>query len=319
MYIATKQDWEIEQRDVAATYLQAPGFDHEVAVKSLKEDSDCTVFWSVTAAVYGLADSGRLWYITSDNVLTAPFRLKRSEFESTLYSKKQPTSQLLEFNSVSKVANYLYCDSPDATRSFKNFLQKIFGIGELGRHLFIAFGCEIGQIPDWFIVDTHFTKANSITMACVQTHRPDKEAVPASLKNLEAFWRVPNQMLYLSRTTNPTLLFHASAVATKTSDFHVSHLMDIYLVLSSASPTVPTLSSKSIGEEGRFTLNGYCDDSLEKGFTDTFDGRLGCIIFSNCEDIVHASHWGAHKLHRVARSPATTKILAAAKTTNVLL
>lgn len=50
-----------------------------------------------------------------------------------------------------------------------------------------------------------------------------------------------------------------------------------------------------------------------------FDARIVFIVFCKCGNTVYSLHWGDHKHRRKARSSATTDILAAAGTTNVLL
>ncbi len=53
-----------------------------------KEEEQPDVLWKLTAAAYGLADSGRLWYLTSDTALTDEHGLKKSKLEPTLYYRK---------------------------------------------------------------------------------------------------------------------------------------------------------------------------------------------------------------------------------------
>lgn len=261
----------------------------------------------------------RLLYLSSHAALITEFGLTQSKFGSTLYFKKQTTSWWLEFLLATQVDNYIYCGSPDAMSLFETFLQKNFDVRKPDRHWFIAVGCEIDQSLDRSIIITQSTKTDNIDFTWLQAHRSNKRDVPASPANLQAFRQVLGQMLYICKKTYPSLLYHTSAMATKTSDLNIHHLKELYSILSPTSTMTPTPSYKLTGGKGKFTLDRYCDALLGRRLSNPYDGRLGLIIFRRCGDNVHPLHWGAHKLCRVARSSATAECLAAAETADFLI
>lgn len=98
------------------------------------------------------------------------------------------------------------------------------------------------QIFDQSIIVTQSIKTDSINIACLQANRSNKGDMLASVKILQALQRALRQMIYIGRDTYPTFLYHASAIATKTSDLHVRHLKELYLTIFYATTTPPILS-----------------------------------------------------------------------------
>lgn len=69
MSIATEFKWIIAEMDITAAYLQAKGFEREIYVRPPPQEEQSHQIWKLTKAAYGLADSGRLWYLTSDSAI----------------------------------------------------------------------------------------------------------------------------------------------------------------------------------------------------------------------------------------------------------
>eukprot|EP00171_Calliarthron_tuberculosum_P021088 IDg21088t1 len=95
------------EMDIKAAYLQAQGFERTIYVRPPREEGRSDVLWRLTAAAYGLVDSGRLWYMTSDTTLTEKFGLTKSKFEQTLYYRKDTEGDLV-FALATQVDNYIH-------------------------------------------------------------------------------------------------------------------------------------------------------------------------------------------------------------------
>lgn len=83
---AAEHAWTLGQMDVSTALLQAKGFHRSIYAKQPQEAADTNGLWKLLAAAYGLVDSGRLWYRTSDQALVTGHKLTRSRYEPTLYS-----------------------------------------------------------------------------------------------------------------------------------------------------------------------------------------------------------------------------------------
>lgn len=312
--IAAEQRWEIGQMDVKAAFLQSKGFNRDVYIRPPKEEDDKETLWKLTAAAYGLADSGRLWYLTSDRSLTQSYGLTRSKYEATLYYKNSSSGQLV-FLLVTQVDNYIYGGQESEIYSFEKFLQQEFHIGELDRGTFAAMGAEIVQRVDHSIRLTQVTKMDDILPPNIDTKEKDRPAIPAELHNYRS---IIGKMLFVGRLSQPIMLFHASFMASKTNRLMKHHLKELRALLVFDKKTTPTLEFKSPSiQDNKFSLEVYTDAAV--GAKNDMSGRLGYVIYRRCGDTTHPIHWGAHKLRRVARSSATAEILAASEGTSAVL
>ena len=104
--IAAEHHCSIGQMDVKAAFLQAKDFHKDVYVKPSKEEHGSETYWKITAAAYGLTESGRLWYLTSDSALMEVYGLRKSQYENTLYFEKNGQGYS-KFNLVTLVDNYI--------------------------------------------------------------------------------------------------------------------------------------------------------------------------------------------------------------------
>ena len=62
--IAAQNGWVMNSSDVQAAFLQATELDREVYVKPVAEAGHAGLLWLLRKPMYGLGDSGRIWYLT---------------------------------------------------------------------------------------------------------------------------------------------------------------------------------------------------------------------------------------------------------------
>lgn len=208
----------------------------------------------------------------------------------------------------------------------KHFLQKEVDVGELDHHAFSAFhhaflvlGREIDQLSDGSITVTQVGKSDIIDTTCPQACKANKGDSPASSDDVHTFRRVLSQMMYIGRTASPTLLYNASALECKTSDFHLRHLKELQSMIFPSLTATPTLSFRSAPLNNRYSRDDDCDTALGIKLIEPHDGRIGFIIFSGCRNIARLLHWGTHKLGRVAFTSATAEFIATVKNLGILL
>ena len=64
MALAVQNNWTMQSADVQAAFLQAVALDREIFVKPVAEAKHVGFLWRLKKPMYGLDDSGRIWYIT---------------------------------------------------------------------------------------------------------------------------------------------------------------------------------------------------------------------------------------------------------------
>lgn len=109
--------------DVTASVLQSNGFNRDIYVHPTHEEKASGKLWYLLAGVYGLVDSGKLWYRTSDYALTSKGNLSKSKYEPTLYFRKNHSK--LCFLLVTQVDNYIYCGTDQEIKRFETSTSTI--------------------------------------------------------------------------------------------------------------------------------------------------------------------------------------------------
>lgn len=314
--LAAENGWVLGQMDVRAAFLQARGFFRTIYVRPPKEEKDSASLWKLLASAYGLVESGRLWYRTSDGALVDEYGLTRSRYEHTLYYRKEESGSL-SFVLATQVDNYIYAGTQDEVSKFEKFLQKRFEIGTLDRHNFTVMGCEIGQTPAGTITLTQRARLEAIDGDILipeeKQRAPDRPATPTEIT---AYRSVIGRMLYIGRTTHPVMLFHASHMATKVNQLRKHHLKDLHALLKFDKREEAKILYRAPSSAREFTLEAVSDASMSP-ITEG-GGRGAYIIMRRQNDTIHPIYWSARKLRRVARSSSTAELLAASDAVSTL-
>ena len=168
-------------------------------------------YGSFLALAYGLVESGRLWYLTSNSALCQKFGLRKSKFQPTLYYRKRhaDTLQLLV---LVQVDNYIYTGAEEQTKMFQTFLREQFDIGSVERDLFHVYGSEIEKIEDGSIMHTQQQKLNEISDLSIVSGETifwsgTKVATPDEMKKYRSML---GELLFLGHLTQLFMLHIAS-------------------------------------------------------------------------------------------------------------
>lgn len=100
------------------------------------------ILWNLEIAAYGLTNLGRLWYLTSDNVLISRHRLTRLKLDYTLYFSLD-ANQHLKFILAIQVDDYMYSGKEIDMKSFKAFFRSTFNVSKLARGSLEIMRCKI--------------------------------------------------------------------------------------------------------------------------------------------------------------------------------
>lgn len=283
--IAAEKHWQIGQMDVKAAYLQAQGFNRDIYVKPPKEENDSDRYWKLTAAAYGLTESGRLWYLTSDSALTEVYGLSKSKYENTLYFKKSSEGNLV-FLLVTQVDNYIYCGLEQEITEFESFLRAEFDVGELDRKEFTVMGCEIVQDETKTIALTQQLKNEELDLSDLKKLSSSRKGFEiAGPKEITAYRSIIGKMLFIGRMSQPPMLFHASHMATKLKKLLSHHLKDLAALVKNDKKQIPKLLFISTPIGSKYALEAYSDAAMCN--KQSSEGRNGFIVFRRCGDIVH--------------------------------
>lgn len=304
--------WVIGQMDVKAAFLQARGFNRRIFVRPPREAAAHGILWLLTAAAYGLTDSGRLWYLTSNHDLIHKHGLTRSRYDHTLYYSTN-TDGILDFVLVVQVDDYLYGGTPERMESFEGFLKDTFTVSKLARSNLSLMGCDITQHSDYSITLSQSKKMADLDPQILLEALGKGGDSIATLSQATAYRHVIGKMLFIGRMSAPVMLLHASMAASKLADLRRHHLRALTTTLNrlKTEPAELHFHAPNHNIEKQFVIDIISDGAT--AVADETRGRSGHIIFRRQGQIVHPIQWSARKLRRVARSSATAEILSAAE------
>ena len=306
--ISAQNRWKVAEMDITAAFLQACGLSRIVYVRPPSEEGTPNNLWRLTAAAYGLADSGRLWYNTSDSTLVDSFGLTRSRLDKTLYFRKCEKGQLV-FVMTCQVDNYIYSGSLPEMRRFEEQLQSRFQVGELKHSDFEVYGSEISQSDEYVVTLRQDNKMNGLDLATIELSDRKDGNVSATPSELSIFRSLIGYMLFLGRVSHPFLLFVCSDMAKKTQKLQKHHLKTLNSYISFIKKTKPELVYRPGCITSSCVLEVYSDASLPpKGETRS---RSGWLIFKRHGNVLHPISWQSRHIRRVVTSSSSAETLAA--------
>lgn len=303
--------WDIGQMDVKAAFLQARGFNRLIYVRPPREAKLKGILWRLDAAAYGLTDSGRLWYLTSDSELIDTHGLKRSKYDHTLYYSHDADGNL-DFVLAVQVDDYLYGGTSTRMEAFEAFLEKTFEVSKLARNNLSVMGCDITQRDDHSITLSQAKMLQDLDPKILLDTIVGDGDGPATTAQATVYRHVIGRMLFIGRMTSPILLLHASMAASKIADLRRHHLRALATNLKRLKRNPAELHFLA---PNRTVWNPFVVDIISDAAMAAVGetkGRGGYIIFRRSNHVVHPIQWSARKLRRVARSSVTAEVLGAA-------
>lgn len=304
--IAAEHRWKVYKMDVKSAYLQAKGFGRNIYVRPPREENDSTGLWKLLVPAYGLTDSGRLWYLTSYEVLTKQFGFQQSKLDPSMYLRNMKDSMLLL---VVQVDDYLYAGPKELTSKFEEFLHKQFLIGSTECGTFSIMGIRFVQEETGKITLNAKEKLDQVQPIIIRAASKERDR-NANESEITSYRSLIGKLLYIGRLVCPTIAFHASNAATKCDGLRLHHLRALNATLR-AIKNFPCVITFIPGNTRTYKLEAMSDASMQS-HEEKSNVRQGILIFRRSGDIVHPIAWLSRLARRVARSTSTAELLAAA-------
>lgn len=200
--LATDLGWDVEQRDLKTAFLQALGFARKVYVRPPREVQEQGTLWLLLAAAYGLTESGRLWYLTSNCKLITNFGIDRCRYDYTLYYFRD-TAGDLDFILAVKVDDYIYAGQPARMQTFETFLQETFEVSKLARNNLQLMDCTITQTENFSSNLSQDQALAAIDPSELLDAIERKQDGPATAREATAYRHTIGRILYICRLSSP--------------------------------------------------------------------------------------------------------------------
>ena len=285
MSLAAEHRWEIGQIDIEAAYLQAQGFVRTIYVRPPREAQRRDKLWKLNAAAYGLTDSGRLWYLTSNNALIEEYGLSRSRLDYSFYFALDADERLC-FALAVQVDDYIYCGTPSQMTRFEAFLREIFDVGKFIRRNLDVMGCSIRQNGEYEIVLSQSKMLDDLAPDDMLQSIDSPGDRPATSSQATEYRRLIGKMMFVGRMSSPVMQLHASIAATKLNDLMTHHLRALATVLRRLKRESATLTFKPPPPGAQSAEIDIISDGATAS-SGNERGREGFILLRRWGDIIH--------------------------------
>ena len=191
--------WRLRSCDVSSAFLQGCELERTVYMSPPKEFKKEGVIWRLKKPVYGLADSGRLWYQKiRKKLLELGCKILTGDEACFLYTKKGKLQGLLGIH----VDDIVYAGTDEFENNIIQPLTQFFNISKSDADSFVFCGMKISQASDRSITVSQREYAASIED--IPDYSDKSEAEKTTLLK-----SIAGQVLYLA-WTRPDIVFDAS-------------------------------------------------------------------------------------------------------------
>ena len=307
--ISAEKGWAICEMDVKSAYLQADGYEREVYILPPTEDKNRSNAWLLKRPAYGLVDSGRLWYLTSDKALISLGLTRCSNEHSTYYAMDETG---LAFLVVVQVDNYIYSGTTIWVEKFESFMKRRFHIGECLHGDFEVYGCRVSQTADKIVVSQ---KDRLLALRGYDFH-PDRANMgndDATEAERTGYLSIIGSLLFIGSVTSPIISRVASSFATRTHTLKVKDVKALNSLLKYSKGLSATITFRR-PTCAHATLSVFTDASHASAVD--VRSHQGTIMFrtfgTSTDSVAHPVAWTSHKIRRIVRSTLAAETISCA-------
>jgi hypothetical protein len=309
--IAVENQWRIGSLDVKAAYLQATGFNRIIYVRPPKEDQDRNNLWKLEKPAYGLADSGRLWFLTAFRALES-HGLRSCPYDKTIFASK---NSLLFV--TTQVDNFLFTGTHSEMMLFTDYMKAQFQLSELEYDNFCVYGTKFSRDKHGIRMSQR-AKIMELQQFPLSAERRRMHEEPVTRAERLFYMSTVGSILFVGHVTSPIAARMAGVLASALPNLSVKDIKNMNAVvrkLHSGLPAIAELFFAVIKKsEDQPVWLTFSDASFSEDYVKNRAGVLVTRSFGlgeNCP--MHVIDFCSHKLRRVARSTKAAETLAASE------
>ena len=138
--LAAQYGWQVKTADVTAAFLQSDNLDRQIFVRPPPEANDDGMLWLLVKPMYGLDESGRVWYFTIARVLKElGCQNVHNDFAMFFYKKDDTLHGIISLH----VDDGIYCGSQVFYDDIMKPLMEKFKFGKFEEGEFKTLGWNI--------------------------------------------------------------------------------------------------------------------------------------------------------------------------------
>ena len=233
--IATQNNFEIDQIDITAAYLNAE-LNEDLYMKPSKGHEDYNKrYWKLKKAIYGLKQSGAKWNEKLNNYLIS-IGYKRLVSEPCLYVKHNKEGKIISLLAI-YVDDILISGTKKIIEKVKLLIKKEFKIKDIGNVDYII-GIKFIKHKNGYFLHQHryinelLNKYNMNDCAPIRNMCPIENENLKKIKVDETKYRsIIGNLLYLSICTRPDIIYSVSKAARKAKDPNMEDWNNVLRIL----------------------------------------------------------------------------------------
>jgi Reverse transcriptase (RNA-dependent DNA polymerase) len=311
--IAVENNWKIGSLDVKAAYLQATGFNRKIYVRPPKEERDSNNVWRLEKPAYGLADSGRLWFLTAFRALES-HGLNACPYDKTVFASK--TALLFV---TTQVDNFLFTGSDSEMKQFTDYMKAQFELSELEYDNFSVYGTVFSR-DEHGIHMSQRKKIIELQQYPLSVERRRMHDEPVTRAERLFYMSTVGSILFIGHVTSPIAARMAGILASALPNLSVKDIKYMNTAVRRLYSGLPAIAelyfpTVQISENKPIWLT-FSDASFSEDYSKNRAGVLVTRSFGLGEKSpMHVIDFCSHKLRRVARSTKTAETLPHQKAT----
>ena len=210
--VCASSDWKFESLDIKSAFLQSTQLDRTIYVNPPRDIRTAGVIWRLLKPLYGVNDSGRIWYFTICEFLVS-IGCKQSLLDKALFRYYCSTTKKLIGILLIHVDDFLYA----GTAKFKNdVIKRIvekFEISKMYDGCFIYIGWNLEQLADRIYVD-QIGYCKTMTLHSFETSRRREKDSTLTDDERTIYQANVGQLNWLACQTRPDIKFDVLTLST---------------------------------------------------------------------------------------------------------
>ena len=315
--LAVQNNWIMCSADVQAAFLQSIDLDREVYVRPVAEANHQGLLWRLKKPMYGLGDSGRIWYLTIIGFLQEKgCQTLITDLAFAYYIKDEQLHGIITMH----VDDLQYCGSPEFLADVINPMFTQFRFGMEMRGDFRCLGWDLKQNAQSLTIDQMEYIDHKISPVDIDVAGRDNEE-ELNAEEISKMRGIIGKFRWVTDQTRPDIAYDELELAMNVNKARVKDVkLSTKMVNTLKNHPIKVLFQKLRGDE--WFLSVFVDAS-KNTLPDGQSSAMGYIILLTNGHITGELrpacplYWRSTKISRVVNSAMEAETIALEEGLNV--
>ena len=300
--IAASKGWKINSVDIQSAYLQGQNVERNIFLKPPAE-ANTPKIWKLKKYVYGLHESGRMWYLKVCKELIS-LGMERSKFDEAIFFWHR--NGHLEGIMSAHVDDFFGAGTDLFKASVIKKMIETFNISRENQINFKYLGLQVNQLNEKICLNQSVYEEGIETIQLEGTNDSIRKLTKNEQDNLRS---VVGQILWLANQTRPDIAFDACFLSNSLSNAKVADIIKANKIIRKIKQNKTFLTFSKINDIEKSKLLIWPDASFQNLPGGASQGGY-VILLSDKEGNTCPIHWQSRKIKRIVKSTLAAECLA---------